>query len=29
MLSDFDVDVRERRKVRLNTKIFKDGIDIN
>lgn len=29
MLSDFDVDVRERRKVRLNSKIFKDGVDPN
>lgn len=29
MLSDLDVGLRERRKVKLNSKIFEDGVDIN
>lgn len=27
MLSDFDVDARKRRKVKLNAKIFKGDVD--
>lgn len=29
MLSDFNVGTRERKKVKLNSKIFKGGVDIN
>lgn len=28
MVSDFDVSIREMRKVQLNSKTFKDGADI-